>query len=172
MLDNRAMLRDKNLVPLSRQHQHALALCVRINRAGLSSPAELHAWQAEIQQHFEQEIQYHFAAEEADLFPAARRYPQLAGLVEELVLEHALLRDYFGKAAARSLDRQGLRQFGEVLATHIRKEERLLFEGIQKLLNPEELAKAGLALDQSLAAASEACIVPAQAALRGPKTDL
>ena len=27
------MLRDKNLVPLSRQHQHALALCVRINRA-------------------------------------------------------------------------------------------------------------------------------------------
>ena len=27
------MLRDKNLIPLSRQHQHALALCVRIDRA-------------------------------------------------------------------------------------------------------------------------------------------
>jgi hypothetical protein len=27
------MLRDKGLIPLSRQHQHALALCVRIERA-------------------------------------------------------------------------------------------------------------------------------------------
>jgi hemerythrin-like domain-containing protein len=27
------MLRDKSLIPLSRQHQHALALCVRIERA-------------------------------------------------------------------------------------------------------------------------------------------
>ncbi len=65
--DNRAMLRDKNLVPLSRQHQHALALCVRINRATLSSPEELQAWQAEIQQHFEQEIQYHFSLLPGDI---------------------------------------------------------------------------------------------------------
>jgi hemerythrin-like domain-containing protein len=165
------MLRDKSLVPLSRQHQHALALCVRINRAALSTGAELEAWQAEIQQHFEQEIQYHFAAEEADLFPVARQYPQLAGLVEELLSEHATLRAYFGKAKARSLDQQGLRQFGEVLSAHIRKEERQLFEGIQECLKPEELARAGVALDKTLAAASETCIIPAEAALRNPKAD-
>ena len=165
------MLRDKNLVPLSRQHQHALALCVRINRATLSSPVELHAWQAEIQQHFEQEIQYHFAAEEADLFPIAKRHPELAGLVEELIAEHAVLRDYFGKAAARGLDQVGLRQFGQTLSAHIRKEERQLFEGIQEFLNPEELAKAGLALDKTLSAASAACIVPTEAILRNAKAD-
>ena len=34
------MLRDPNLVPLSRQHQHALALCVRINRAALAKHLE------------------------------------------------------------------------------------------------------------------------------------
>ena len=163
------MLRDKNLVPLSRQHQHALALCVRINRASLSSPEELQAWQAEIQQHFEQEIQSHFAAEEADLFPVAKRYPQLAGIVEELISEHAVLRDYFGKAAARSLDRAELRQFGEILSTHIRKEERHLFEGIQACFNPEELAEAGRALDNTLATASQACIVPTETILRNSK---
>ncbi len=165
------MLRDHNLVPLSRQHQHALALCVRINRASLSCPAELQAWQAEIQQHFEQEIQYHFAAEEADLFPIARRYPKLAGLVEELISEHALLRDYFAKAAARSLDQAGLRQFGDTLSGHIRKEEHQLFEGIQECLRPEELAAAGLALDKTLSAASDACIVPTEATLRKPEPD-
>ncbi len=163
------MLRDKSLVPLSRQHQHALALCVRINRAALSTAEELEAWQAEIQQHFEQEIQHHFAAEEANLFPVARQYPQLAGLVDELLSEHEVLRAYFAKATARSLDQQGLRQFGEALSAHIRKEERLLFEGIQECLKPEELAQAGLALDRTLAAASNACIIPAEAVLRNPK---
>jgi hemerythrin-like domain-containing protein len=165
------MLRDKNLVPLSRQHQHALALCVRLNRAALSNPEELRAWQAEIQRHFEQEIQYHFAAEEADLFPVAMRFPQLAGIVEELLSEHGVLRGYFSKAAARSLDHQDLRQFGEALSAHIRKEERQLFEGIQECMTPEELAKTGLALDKTLAAASDACIVPTESILRSPKTD-
>jgi hemerythrin-like domain-containing protein len=160
------MLRDKNLVPLSRQHQHALALCVRINRAMLSTPEEIQAWQSEIQQHFEQEIQYHFAAEEADLFPVARRYSELASLVDELIAEHAVLRDYFAKATARSLDREGLRQFGETLSGHIRKEERQLFEGIQEYLAPEELMQAGIAVDKTLAAASEACVVPTETVLR------
>jgi hemerythrin-like domain-containing protein len=171
VLDNHSMLRDKNLVPLSRQHQHALALCVRINRAMLSSPEELQAWQAEIQQHFQLEIQYHFAAEEADLFPVARRYSKLAGVVDELITEHAVLRDYFARATARSLDQQGLRQFGEALSAHVRKEERQLFEGIQEYLTPEELAQAGIALDRTLAAASDACIVPTETTLRNPRAD-
>jgi len=40
------MLRDKNLIPLSHQHQHALALCVRIERASPISADDLEAWQA------------------------------------------------------------------------------------------------------------------------------
>jgi hemerythrin-like domain-containing protein len=162
------MLRDKNLVPLSRQHQHALALCVRINRAPLSTPRELDAWQAEIHQHFKQEIQYHFAAEEADLFPAARRLPALRSLVEELVADHAQLRNYFTNATNRTLDREALRQFAELLSTHIRKEERQLFEGMQKQMTPEELEKIGVGLDNTLAAAPQTCIVPTETTLRNP----
>jgi hemerythrin-like domain-containing protein len=156
------MLRDKNLVPLSRQHQHALALCVRINRAALATPAELNAWQAEIEQHFRQEIQYHFGAEEAHLFPAASRHPALGPLVEELLKEHAQLRHDFAQATARALDRPGLRRFVETLSTHIRKEERQLFEGMQEQMTPEELLKLGVLVDEALAAAPQACIVPAE----------
>jgi len=162
------MRRDKNLVCLSRQHQHALALCVRMKRAPLSTAHELDAWQAEIQQHFEQEIQHHFAAEEAALFPAARRFSELRSLVEELVSDHAELRQCFTGATNRTLDRDALRQFAELLSTHIRKEERQLFEGIQKQMTAEELRKIGLSLDTILAAAPKTCIVPSETRLRNP----
>jgi hemerythrin-like domain-containing protein len=162
------MLRDKNLVPLSRQHQHALALCVRINRASLSTPAEVKAWQSEIQQHFDQEIQHHFAAEEAHLFPAARRHSGLIPLVDELLAEHAQLRAYFAQAAARALDRPALRQFADTLSTHIRKEERQLFEAMQKAMMPVELQSIGALLDQALSTLPEMCIVPTESTLKTP----
>src|SRR5215469_2269035 len=127
---NQGMLRDKNLVPLSRQHQHALALCVRINRALLATPKELRVWQSEIVQHFEQEIRHHFDAEERHLFPAARQFSDLNSLVDELVAEHTQLRDYFSRALASTLNTLELRAFAEILSSHIRKEERQLFEGM------------------------------------------
>lgn len=164
------MLRDPNLVPLSRQHQHALALCVRINRAPLATPAELNAWQSEVQQHFEQEIQYHFAAEETHLFPAARKHPELISLVEELLAEHKQLRSYFAQSEARALDRAGLRQFAETLSTHIRKEERRLFEEMQKQMTPEALLKMGGLVEQALAAAPQVCILPTEETLKKAET--
>jgi iron-sulfur cluster repair protein YtfE (RIC family) len=164
------MLRDPNLVPLSRQHQHALALCVRINRASLATPAELLAWQSEMREHFEQEIQFHFAAEEAHLFPAARQFSELAALVDELAAEHAQLRQYFEGAGAGTLDRSAVRSFAETLSSHIRKEERQLFEGMQKAMTPDALLEIGARVDEVLAAAPQACIVPAEARLQNPKS--
>jgi hemerythrin-like domain-containing protein len=160
------MLRDKNLVPLSRQHQHALALCVRINRAPLSTPAELNVWQSEVQQHFEQEIQTHFTAEEAHLFPAARRHPELRPLVKELLADHRQLRDWFAQARARVLDSAALRTFAEALSAHIRKEERQLFERLQSKMTAEELRTVGERIHETLGAAPRACIVPRERALK------
>jgi hemerythrin-like domain-containing protein len=160
------MLRDPNLVPLSRQHQHALALCVRISRAALASDAELKAWQSEIQQHFEQEIRYHFAGEEAHLFPAARQYPELIPLVEELLAEHQQLREYFAEATAAKLDAAGVRRFAETLSGHIRKEERRLFEELQKRMPPKVLEEIGRAIDRVLAEAPQVCITPTESLLK------
>ena len=163
------MLRDKALIPLSHQHQHCLALCVRLDRAIQSGDVDLEAWQAEIQQMFEQEITFHFAAEEKELFPVAARFSELQPLVQELITGHAMLRTFFTRAASRSLHTAGLQALVEKLASHIRKEERELFEGMQKLMKPEELSAVGVALQQSLTDASNACILPNAATKLRPK---
>ena len=161
------MLRDKNLIPLSRQHQHALALCVRIDRGLQSDQVDLIAWQTEIQAIFEQEIGSHFSAEEEVLFPAASRFPELAATVEELRAEHQALRDLFRRAGSRELEKTDLAVFGETLAKHIRKEERVLFEGMQRAMSAEELARLGRELDGLLKATT--CLLPSEATRLRPR---
>jgi hemerythrin-like domain-containing protein len=157
------MLRDKNLVPLSRQHQHALALCVRIDRASPIGEADLAAWQAEIAQLFGAEIRIHFAAEEQGLFPAARKFPELIPLVDELLADHVALREFFLNAEERRMSAADLSAFGQRLSAHIRKEERLLFERMQELMNQEELALLGTNLEEALKDAAQVCSLPADA---------
>ena len=156
------MLRDANLVPLSRQHQHALALCVRIRRARLAGTREVRAWQGEIEQHFEIEIRHHFAAEEAFVFPIAREITDLTLLVEELLAEHKHLRTEFEGAKARTLDGPRLRRFAESLSDHIRKEERLLFERMQQEIPAQQMERIGSQISQAMANVPELCIPPAE----------
>jgi len=157
------MLRDRNLIPLSHQHQRALALCVRIDRASPIADADLAAWQAEIALHFQTEIRIHFAAEENVLFPAARKFPALCPLVEELLLDHFMLRESFAKAEAHAMSTSDVAAFAQQMSTHIRKEERQLFERLQELMSQEELGLVGEGLDQALKDAAQACILPTEA---------
>lgn len=154
------MLRDPSLIPLSRQHQHALALCVRIDRASPASEADLTAWRAEIALHFQTEIRIHFAAEEHVVFPEARKFPELTPLVEDLLLDHFLLREDFGKAEAHQMSTTDLCAFAQRMSVHIRKEERQLFERMQELMNKEQLAMMGHSLEEALKEATQACAVP------------
>jgi hemerythrin-like domain-containing protein len=141
------MQRDRNLIPLSHQHQHALALCVQIDRGLQSQRPDPQHWQQEIARLFESEIRYHFEAEEKVLFPFAQRAPSLRDLVDELRVEHASLRHYSAGAAAGRLTVPELQLFSASLAAHVRKEERLLFEGMQEFFSAEELAQTGAELD-------------------------
>jgi hemerythrin-like domain-containing protein len=157
------MLRDKNLIPLSHQHQRALALCVRIDRAQPIPDVDLESWQSEIEQYFLREIAIHFSAEEAVVFPAALKFGELTSLVEELIAEHTALREFFSRAEARDMTSESLPAFARQLSIHIRKEERQLFERMQQLMNPEELVALGKRLEAALADASQFCILPAAA---------
>lgn len=141
------MLRDRNLVPLSHQHQHALALCVQIERGLRATAPDPARWQAEIARLFENEIRFHFEAEEQVLFPFARRAPSLRDLVDELLVEHGSLRKYAAGAAAGKLTVADLQLFAASLSAHVRKEERQLFEDLQKLFPPEELDRVGRQFD-------------------------
>ena len=163
------MLRDKSLVPLSHQHQHALALCVRLDRALQAGEVDPAPWQAEIAQTFEQEIKVHFAAEEKEVFPIALRFEELQSLIGELLAEHVALRSKFAAATTRALDTAGLQGLVEQLAAHIRKEERQLFERLQGLMTPAEMAALGAALERALADASNACLAPNEATRLRPK---
>jgi hemerythrin-like domain-containing protein len=141
------MLRDRNLIPLSHQHQHALALCVQIERGLRSEHPDPQHWQQEIARLFESEIRYHFEAEEKVLFPFAQRAPSLRDLVDELRIEHVSLRQYAAGAAAGRLTVPELQLFSASLAAHVRKEEQQLFEGMQEFFSLEDLTKAGAELD-------------------------
>lgn len=141
------MLRDPALIPLSRQHQHALALCVRIERGPRSTTKQIQEWQQEIASLFEQEIRFHFDAEERVLFPAAERFSELRSLVRELRREHERLRAAVVTAADQTMSSADLTAFASLLSSHIRREERELFEGMQKLFSSEELHRLGVALD-------------------------
>jgi hemerythrin-like domain-containing protein len=157
------MLRDKSLIPLSHQHQRALALCVRIDRAQPIPIKDLQSWQTEIEQHFDQEINIHFSAEEQVLFPTARQFRELAPLVEELIADHASLRESNSQAKARTMSAESLPAFAQQLSNHIRKEERQLFERLQQLMSKTDLATLGIHLEEALKEAAQSCILPNQA---------
>jgi len=146
------MLRDPALVPLSRQHQHALALCVRIERSRRSTADELRTWQREIVSLFNQEIRFHFDAEERVIFPAAERLPELRDVVSDLRGEHVEISRAVDCAAAGKMDANGLIHFASQLSAHIRREERELFEGMQKLFSSEELHDLGAAVGDDFCA--------------------
>jgi len=151
------MLRDPSLIQLSRQHHNALALCVRLERALQASAVDLSAWQLEMHQHYANEVQFHFTAEEKVLFPAARRFPELAPLVEELSAEHERLRKHFIHAEQGTMNQGELETFAKLLSGHIRKEERQLFETMQQRMRQEELKSLGDELAHALEDAVQVC---------------
>jgi hemerythrin-like domain-containing protein len=142
------MLRDPNLVPLSHQHQHALALCVRLERAPKADAEQLAQWNREVDHIFRFEIRFHFDAEERLLFPEAIKFPEIAPLVNELLREHGILRRPFDRAANAELDATGLTEFATMLSAHVRKEERQLFERCQGLMTPEQMSLIGTAMNE------------------------
>jgi hemerythrin-like domain-containing protein len=94
------------------------------------------------------------------LFPVARTFKELTALVDELQAEHVVLRNSFSEAEARKMTAWALSAFAERLSRHIRKEERELFERMQELVKPEELAALGVQLDDALRNAAQACALP------------
>jgi len=154
------MLRDKSLIPLSHQHQHALALCVRIERASPLPDNDLGAWETEIAHLFQSEISVHFAAEEQIVFPATEKFEELKALVKQLISEHNGLRTMFAKALEGGLSSDETLVLSRSLSAHIRTEERQLFERMQQLLGPEELGVLGRELQSALKDSDESCRLP------------
>jgi hemerythrin-like domain-containing protein len=142
--EDRRMRRHGGLIPLSHDHQHALALCVLTERElGTNGGAEAASRAAaEIVRAFDGEILDHFQFEERVLFPVCEGFESLVDIVSDLKSEHsrmvglvAGLRSNGGKARVL--------EFCATLRNHVRREESLLFEQAQQLLSDEQLNEIG-----------------------------
>jgi hemerythrin-like domain-containing protein len=148
------MLRDPSLIPLSHQHQHALALCVTIDRTlrqEASAPRTSELVQ-KVLNTYDVELRNHFEVEERLLFPAIREHLGPTPLVDELQAEHRRLEALVERVrtAGEAGRPAALAEFAVTLTAHIRREERELFEDIQKRLSPETLAELGRGIDRDV----------------------
>jgi hemerythrin HHE cation binding domain-containing protein len=143
----REMKRSPALAPLSRDHQHALDAALRLRRAGPESVDEA---VAHFQRFFEREGRRHFAIEERLLLPALPAGDdEWAPCVRRVRADHDAIRagaGAIGPGASGAADVAAARSLGERLAGHVRFEERVAFEMLERRLPAPELARLGAAL--------------------------
>ena len=134
------MLRDPALIPLSHQHQHALALCVLVRRSleKDTSPENLARVARRIYDRYQVELANHFSVEEEVLFPASGD----TAMVAELVAEHRLM-ERMARELVESPSVVRIQEFCELLTRHIRREEGELFESMQRTMARDALEAAG-----------------------------
>jgi len=127
---------------LHEEHVAVIALCARLEASlasGRPDDALLRAALAAI----DDEVERHFAFEEAELFPRLKETGE-GDLVELLLEEHAAVRDAarrFATAAKQTPYGAELRpaglEFAERLASHAQKEEISLLPALEDLLDAD-----------------------------------
>lgn len=129
---NKPLKRDKSLQPLSRDHHHGLLLCWKI-RTGLKNGVVVQRIKDYSDWFFQNHLDEHFNDEEQYLFPLLGETNEL---VKKAMSEHRRLRRLFNDE--QDIEKS-LSLIEEELDAHIRFEERILFNEIQMVANPEEL---------------------------------
>lgn len=133
--------RHDSLIPLSREHQCGLMLCLRIHR-GLVEQGANSNWLETKAGHavrfFEGDLVAHFQAEEEVLFPAMRDLSGAGLIIDELLVEHAKMRRLVDQLRGNEISSlaETLKEFADTLEAHIRKEERELFPIYEEQASP------------------------------------
>lgn len=136
------MKRIDALRPLSIDHHHGLVLAHKAKSAanGDLNEDELRTIWSALETHARDTLTTHFDVEETCLAAAlsALNDAHIASLLQRMRDEHAALRALLSPDAPRTPHH--LKQVGELLAQHIRFEERELFDIAQNRLDPAALA--------------------------------
>ena len=135
------MPRDPALVRLSRDHHQALVVAQRLRRA---TQATLSSALESFRTYWEREGAEHFAAEEQLLLPLlAEQAHQGEPVVADVLIDHLVLRHQADRLLGRPGDPdrlEGARELGARLTEHVRREERVLFPLLERVLSSEQLA--------------------------------
>lgn len=137
------MKRIKSLVKLSHEHNSALILAfgLKKNAPNLKSiPGDLQEKANYAIKFFNQDLKKHFQEEEEVLFSyVSGRDKEIDKMIPQLISEHRILENMFSSIDRHKTNSDQLAAIGDKLRAHIRKEERYLFEQIQKHFSDEEL---------------------------------
>jgi hypothetical protein len=134
--------RHPSLIPLWQHHRDALMLCFRLHHPAppaavtpMTPASTPQSRAAETLGFYQQHLLGHFRAEEDQLFPFLRQRlpdePGRAALFDELVAEHrrlAALREEIAAADGEAALAGALAAFADLLESHVRREEREVFE--------------------------------------------
>ena len=126
------MKRHPALIPLSHDHHHALVEARRLRRAadGDEDPGPVAAAFVEF---FAAETVPHFREEEETLFPLVVDSDEARPLIVEALLDHQRLHALVAELQGSTDVRRAMRELGELLEAHVRREERALFPLIERL---------------------------------------
>ncbi len=136
------------LRPVSREHHHGLLLSWKI-RQGLKQKVELKRIKKYTDWFWENHLQQHFEFEEEYMFPILGKGDKL---IKRALREHARLKRLFNTPGRLEVN---LSLLEEELVSHIRFEERELFEKIEKAATEEQLARIEKEHSHSVAKAGE-----------------
>ena len=124
--------RNKNLQPLSRDHHYSLLLCQRI-KLGISKGVSVERIKSYTDWFFENHVCEHFEIEEKYLFTILGNDNEL---IQKAISQHRRLQQLFIDTTNIS---NSLSLIAEELDNHVRFEERILFNEIQKSASEEQL---------------------------------
>jgi hypothetical protein len=142
------MKRHSRLIPLSRDHHHALVQARRLRRAAGRDPTARRAATASFLGFFSDESVRPFRQEEERLFPALVDVACAEEFLVRALLDHQRLRALVARLdqnlSRGATDAPLMRELGDQLENHIRLEERRLFPLVEELV-PEALGRLDLA---------------------------
>ena len=139
------MKRHKSLIFISYDHYHGLQLAqlIKKNAPKLKNlPDDLEGKKNYTINFYENDLLHHFYLEENIIFSAVKgRNKKIDRLFDEIIDEHKEIEKTVESLKDNINLEEKLDKLGTQLQEHIRKEERVLFEKIQKELSEEEMQK-------------------------------
>jgi hemerythrin-like domain-containing protein len=137
-MENKPIKRNINMVELSKDHHAGLLFCWKV-KEGLKRNIELYRIREYVNYFWQNHLKTHFREEESLLFNRIDDALSSQGKTEHRVLLERLhrLNYYENEKGSEYLE------FAELLTSHIRFEERILFPHLEKVLPQSALASVG-----------------------------
>ena len=137
------MKRHRSLYPLSHDHHQGLILAQLIKKNAPKYKNLPNTIDGKVEYtiyFYNTELVKHFRNEEEILFPPAKgKDKKIDSLIDEIISEHRKIKSLVDSLKSENNYENVLDELGNLLESHIRKEERSLFPEIEKILSEKEL---------------------------------